>query len=150
MSYDKKGRLEDLIIFPGEQEVEKYVYTPGIQGVDFAKGLIEGKIMGMKCKDNKVYVPPKAFCPDFEEGSLIEINDDWIVLSYTVIYSDMYGNKLDKPKVIGVVKPKNGEGGIIHFLNISIEKLKIGITVKPVFRPKNERKGNINDILYFE
>ena len=150
MSYDKSGRLDDLVIFPGEQEVEKYVYTPGIHGLDFAKGLKEGKIYGMKCKNGKIYVPPKTFCPDFTQGELVEIKDEWILVSYTIVYQDMYKNKLDNPKIVGVIKPKNAETGLIHLLNVPLDKLDVGIKLKPVFRPENERKGTINDILYFE
>ncbi|MGC8572576.1 MAG: nucleic acid-binding protein [Caldisphaera sp.] len=149
MSYDKRNRMEDLVIFPGEQEVEKYVYTPGIHGLEFAKGLKEGKILGMKCKD-KIYVPPKTFCPDFTQGELIEINDEWILVSYTIVYQDMYKNNLPNPKIIGVIKPKNAETGLIHLLNVPLDKLEIGIKLKPVFKPENERNGTINDIKYFE
>ncbi|MFP3230531.1 MAG: Zn-ribbon domain-containing OB-fold protein [Caldisphaera sp.] len=149
MSYDKRNRMEDLVIFPGEQEVEKYVYTPGIHGLEFAKGLKEGKIIGMKCHD-KIYVPPKTFCPDFTQGELVEINDEWILVSYTIVYQDMYKNNLSSPRIVGVVKPKNAETGLIHLLNVPLDKLEIGIKLKPVFRPTNERKGTINDIKYFE
>ena len=148
MSFEKKGRLEDIVIWPGDQEVDKFVYTPGIHGMEFAKGLKDGKILGMKCKDGKVYVPPLTFCPDFSKGEVAEIKGDWIVVTYTIIYEDMYGNPLEEPKVIGFLKPVNGEGGLIHYLNVPIEKVKIGLIVRPIF--KEERVGNINDIKYFE
>ena len=144
--WSKKGKA---IHYPGSMEVEKYVYTPGIHGLEFAKSLIEGKILGMKCNDT-ILVPPKTYCPDGSMGTLVEVEDEWVVETYTVIYSDMEGRKLDKPVVIGLVRPLTGEGGIIHYIKIDPDKIEPGIIVKPVFRPKEQRRGVITDIAFFE
>ncbi len=150
MSWDKHGRIHDLIFWPEREEVDKYVYTPGLHGLELAKALVEGRILGMKCSDGSVYVPPKTFCPDFGEGSLVEIKGPWRLQYYTVVYEDLYGNRLEKPIVVGVIKPDDAVNGMIHIVNVDPGKVYVGMELKPVFKPKDQRKGTITDIQYFE
>lgn len=148
MALWKKGRTVDIRHVEGKMEVEKYVYTPGIAGLELAKALIEGKILGVKCGD-KVYVPAKTYCPDFTRGELVEVKGPWTVETYTIIYEDMYGRKLEKPQIIAFLKPEDAEGGLIHYVNTDPKTIKIGLKVRPIFKPKEERKGLLTDIAYF-
>lgn len=150
MSWDKKGRLSDIVFWPEREEVDKYVYTPGLHGLELAKALMDGRILGMKCPDGKVYVPPKTFCPDFSQGELVEVKGPWRVQYYTVVYEDLYGNKLDRPVVVAVIKPDDAANGMIHIVNADPSKVAPGMVVRPVFKPKEQRKGTITDIAYFE
>ncbi len=152
MSWEKRIRSQDLILYPGRQEVEKYVYTPGLHGKRFAEALREGKILVGKCGDT-IVVPPKTYCPDFSEEELVELPEDaeWEVVTYTVITRDMYGNRLEKPQVVAVLRPLGSDGpGMIHYVDVEPDKIYPGMSVKPVFRPKEERRGVITDILYFK
>lgn len=152
MSWEKKFRIKDLVHYPGKQEVEKYVYTPGLHGKKFAEALMEGKILVGRCGDI-IVVPPKTYCPDFSEEELIELPEDseWEVVTYTVVTRDMYGNRLEKPQVVAVLRPLGSDGpGMIHIVDADPREMRIGMTVKPVFGPKEERKGTINDIAYFK
>ncbi|MEB3760593.1 MAG: nucleic acid-binding protein [Desulfurococcales archaeon] len=148
MSWWKPRSHEDVIFYPGRQETEEYVYTPGIHGKQFAEALIKGKILGMKCGD-KFIVPPTTFCPDFSEGELVEVDTEWTVQYYTEVYRDLYGNQLEEPVVMILVQPLGWEGGLIHYLKPGI-KPEIGLRVRPVFKPEEERRGTIDDILYWE
>ncbi|MEM4916351.1 MAG: Zn-ribbon domain-containing OB-fold protein [Acidilobaceae archaeon] len=149
MSVPKKFRLEDTIHVKGKIEVEKYVYTPGVAGLKLAEALIDGRMLGIRCGD-KILVPAKLYCPDFTQGEIVEVKDPWIVEAYTVIYEDIYGRRLEKPQIIALVRPENSLGGIIHYVKTDIEKIRLGLRVKPVFKPREERRGLITDIEYFE
>ncbi len=148
MSLWKKGRIVDIRHVEGKMEVEEYIYTPGIAGLELAKALIEGKILGVKC-DGKVYIPAKTFCPDFTRGELVEVEGSWTIETYTIIYEDMYGRKLEKPQIIALLKLENVEGGLIHYVNVDPKTIRVGLKVKPVFKPREERKGLLTDIIYF-
>jgi len=150
MSWDKHGRLHDIITWPEREEVDKYIYTPGLHGLELAKALMDGRILGMRCSDGKVYVPPKTFCPDYGQGELVEVKGPWRLQHYTVVYEDLYGNRLEKPIVVGVIKPDDADLGMIHIVNVDPSAVRQGMTLRPVFRPKEQRKGTILDIEYFE
>ncbi|MEB3780770.1 MAG: Zn-ribbon domain-containing OB-fold protein [Desulfurococcales archaeon] len=148
MSWDKPVRPEEVKLVPGRMEVERYIYTPGIHGVELSKALMEGRMLGMKCGDD-LYVPPLTFCPDHSEGELVELEDvEWVVETYTIVQEDMYGGKLEKPQVIAFIKPRGAKGGIIHYLNVDPSEVRVGMRVEPVFR--RERRGLITDIEYFK
>ncbi len=134
--------------YPGRMEVESYIYTPGRHGVEFAKALKEGKILGMKC-GKTVIVPPKTFCPDFTEGELVEVKGPWRVQYYTVIYETIEGEKLGEPVIVAVVKPDDADTGIIHVVRADPTQLYPGMVVKPVWKPPEQRKGLITDIEYW-
>ncbi|MEB3861756.1 MAG: Zn-ribbon domain-containing OB-fold protein [Desulfurococcales archaeon] len=147
MSWWKENVASRIRHYPGSMEVEKYVYTPGVHGLEQAKALKEGKILGSKCGDT-IYVPPLTLCPDHKPGELVEVKGPWRVVTYTVITETMDGRKLEKPEVIAVVKPDDAEGGLIH--RVESDQVYIGMEVEPVFKPEAERKGTIDDILYFK
>ena len=141
--------------YPGKMEVEEYVYTPGLHGLEFARKLIEeGKLVATRCGDT-VYLPPTTFCPDLSEGEVVEVPLDqpWIVRTYTVVYRDMWGNRLPEPRIIAVLVPEepgNVEGGLIHYVKADPATVYIGMRVKPRLKPREERKGTIADIEWFE
>ncbi len=149
MSWKKIWKPEKIYHYPGTMEVEKYIYTPGIHGKEFFDGLKKGKIYGMEC-DNVTYVPPKTFCPDGKRGKLVDLtSQEWVLETYTIVRSDIEGRELSKPKIIGVVRPENALGGLIHYIDVDEKDIFIGMPLKPVFRPVKERKGSIRDLLYF-
>ena len=144
----KRWRLEDVVHYPGKQEVEKYVYTPGIHGLELAKALKEGRILGMKCPDG-VYVPPKTYCPDGSPGELVEVHGPWRIVTYTIVHQDLYGNPLPEPEILALIIPDDADhGGLIH--RVKADQVYIGMEVKPHWKPPEAREGKITDIEYFE
>jgi len=149
MSLWKKSRVVDVVHVEGKMETEKYIYTPGIAGLKVAEALIEGRILGVRCGD-KLYIPAKTYCPDHAEGKLEEVKGPWVVKSYTIVYEDMYGSRLDKPKVIALIGVENAHGGLIHYVEVEPDTIAVGLKVEPVFKPKEERRGILADIAYFK
>lgn len=132
-----------------------YLYTAGIAGERFFREIKDnGKLFATKCpKCNLVYLPPSLFC----ERCFSQM-EDWLVVkhqgtvhTYTISYIDLDGAKLDKPVILAFVQFDGIHGGLVHFLDeIKPEKVKIGIPVEAVFKPKAERTGSILDIKYFK
>jgi uncharacterized OB-fold protein len=127
-------------------------YTYGIAGERFFLGIKDdAKFYGTKCpRCELVYVPGVLFC----ERCLSELTE-WIdvgtageLFSYTIIYLDYDGSKLDAPKAVGFIKIR--DGGLIHLLEeTDFDQLLIGMEVEPVFKDKKDRIGSITDIKYF-
>ncbi|AWR99239.1 Zn-ribbon domain-containing OB-fold protein [Metallosphaera hakonensis] len=122
-------------------EVDRYVYTLGIDGETFMQGLKQGKIIGRKCpKCGRVYVPPRMYCEDcfIENKDYIEVHEPYLD-SYTVIHYDNRGARLE-PLTIGLVRFKGVSGGLLALVDgkpeigrkVEIESFDIPLRVKVV------------------
>jgi uncharacterized protein len=127
-------------------------YTFGVAGEKFFRSLAQdNKILGTHCtKCNHTYVPATSFC----ERCLGKL-DVWVdvgtvgkVHTFTLLYQDIDGSIRRSPEIIAFVSL--GDGGIVHKLQeIEPDSVVIGMQVKAVFKPKEERQGTILDIAYF-
>jgi uncharacterized OB-fold protein len=138
-----------------EGKVEAYwVYTSGKAGDYFFKKLKEeGKFTAAKCKKcGKVYFPPRIYCEkDFEETEFIDVSGEGEVKSFTIARLDPYERELPKPQIYALIHIYGTDGLLIHLLGeVKPENVKIGMKVRPVLKPKEEREGRITDILYFK
>ncbi len=133
-----------------------YLYTNGVGGDKLFKHIMKkDSFLASKCpKCNKIYFPPRIYCEDcfcdIPEESWIEVPATGTIKLHTVAMIDTYGKKLEEPKVIGMINIDNTDGlmlGIIKSDNID-EDL-VGNQVKAIFKPTNQREGNLKDILYF-
>ena len=150
MSWRKPRRPEDAVHYPGRMEVEEFVYTPGLHGLEQARALVEdGSILGMRCGD-RLIVPPLTFCPDHTRGELVRVESTWRLHYYTVLYETPEGEPLPEPEIVGLVRPDGFEGGLFARIAADPSRLYPGVPVRPVLRPKEERRGTIEDILYWE
>lgn len=138
----------------GEIPLE-FVYTMGRAGEKFFRAIKdEGKFLGARCdRCDIVYVPPRIYCEQCLsrlEDSYVEVNTRGFVHTYTFCYEDMEGNRFSEPKMVALVYLENADGGLVHFLGeVDPKEVYIGMEVEAVFKPKEERQGNIHDILYF-
>ncbi|ABP94445.1 MULTISPECIES: Zn-ribbon domain-containing OB-fold protein [Metallosphaera] len=115
MSWDKRGRENELVTWKDVMEVERYVYTAGPDGEKFLRGLREGKILGRKCpRCGRVYVPPRMYCEDcfVENGEYVEVKEAYLD-SFTTIYYDNADRRLDQPITVGLVRFKGASGGLL-------------------------------------
>ena len=108
--------------------------------------------MGTHCpKCERIYVPAALFC----ERCLSEL-DEWIdvgtvgeVHTYTLLYENYDGTPRTDPEIVAMIS--FGDGGLIHRLGkIDTDDIEIGMTVKAVFKPPDQREGSILDIVHFE
>ena len=128
-------------------------YTFGLAGEKFFRSIKDnGKLMGTHCpKCERIYVPAALFC----ERCLSEL-DEWIdvgtvgeVHTYTLLYENYDGTPRTDPEIVAVISL--GDGGLIHRLGkIDTDDIEIGMTVKAVFKPPDQREGSILDIVHFE
>lgn len=148
MSHPKRFDIRRIRHIEGSMEADLYVYPPGLAWSEAAKALIDGRILGTRCAEG-VYLPPRLYCRDLSRGELVEVSGSWIVKSYTIIYEDMRGRRLEEPQTLILAAPEGVLGGLIHLLKTGARP-EIGMAVRPVFRPREERRGTLSDILYFE
>ncbi|MEM0043752.1 MAG: Zn-ribbon domain-containing OB-fold protein [Sulfolobales archaeon] len=134
-----------------DMEINEYHYTAGPLGVKWLEALRQGVLKAARCsRCGLKFMPPKIYCPQcFSEVSeLVEIVEEGYVSSYTIIYVDDSGRRLEKPRVIALIRFPGVFGGLIHEVKADPKDIKSGMRVRPVFR--DERRGSITDIMYFE
>ncbi len=127
-------------------------YTAGISTEKFFLGLKEKKILGNTCATcNFTYLPPKIFCEDcFAElgnDTYKEVPQTGILESYTEIYYDFRGDKLETPYFLALIKVDETDTMFYHKL-IDTENPKIGMKVSAIWN--DDRKGSIHDLNGFK
>jgi len=141
-------KLSDVRVQRGDIPVW-WVYTPGIGGDIFYKGLKQGKIKGAYCECcDSIILPPRMYCEDcFEKiDRFVDVKGPFVVLAITDVYLDLDGNRLKEPQRVALIGTPDSKGGIIHFLDPDYN-IDVGDIVKPVFNKK--RAGSLKDIKYF-
>ncbi len=163
----RKGTLEVIIMSRGKDKEKvfqikwktdlPYRYSMGKLSVQFFKELKENKkLHGSKCpKCGKVYFPPRAVCADcmVEMTRLIELYDTGTLVGFTVVnypfVDPQTGGLRPFPYGYGLFKLDGVDTYTMHFIDeVDHTKLRVGMRVKAVF--KEEREGNLGDILYYE
>jgi hypothetical protein len=135
-----------------------YEWSIGKYGSVFFKEIKEnGRFIGILCpKCGKVYVPPRRVCgPCFEELSeLVPLTDTGKLVAFSTVNYPFLdpgtGIQRPIPYTYGYIKLDGADNIFSHIINeTDINKIKVGDTVKAVFKNKKEMKGNISDIIYF-
>jgi hypothetical protein len=154
MSIDKIDHHDEIRIVRGDMNVKEFVYTVGIAGDRFFRGLMDGSITISECERCGIkYLPPRLYCEEcfekIERYSVLE--GEGYIYSYTVQRLDKDGSKLDRPIIWAIVRFEGVRGGLLHKIGeVDPETIYIGMMVKPVFKEKEKREGKITDILYFK
>ena len=137
----------------------RYSWDNGVGISHYLNQLKEGKIAGCRCERcNVTTLPPRGFC----ERCFKPINE-WVVLqdtgvinTFSVSHVDWKAGRLKEgerphtPAVIEIDGASPGHG-LLHLIGgIEPYDIKIGMKVKAVWKPAEERTGSITDILYFK
>jgi len=137
-----------------------YRYAAGPHlGKFFAELRDNAKIYSVKCPSCEFfYVPPRVVCPRChirfpDWPNWHESGPGGSILSFTVVkapFHDPLTGRLRKvPYATAGIKLDNG-GVLEHFLDEKDEtRINAGMRVEAVFKPRQQRQGNIEDILYF-
>jgi hypothetical protein len=134
----------------------QYSWSLGPAMSRFLQELKQGRIVGRSCRRCKrVIVPPRMFC-EYCYGlteKWIYLEDTGTVETFSISYIDPDARRIKKPILIGVISIDGAspQHGFMHYFGeMKPEELHIGMRVKAVWKPKEERKGAITDIKYFK
>ncbi len=124
----------------------------------------EGEILANKCPACKrVVLPPRIVCGfckieiEDEPENWMTLNDTGTVLSYTINVEREVDYATDRligqPYPIAFIRLDGGDqySILVHFLKETEPgKLAAGMRVRAVWKPREQRRGRMSDILYFE
>jgi uncharacterized OB-fold protein len=126
----------------------RWKYTAGVAGDRFLSLLKNSSIQASICRNcNNSFLPPKIFCKDcfVQVTEWRELAPDaGTVYSYTKVKNGA------SSQYVALVKFDGVEGGLLGTLKSPREEPRIGMKVKAVFKPKDQRIGALSDISNFE
>ena len=137
----------------------QYAWDNGIAIGAYLKGLRDGKILGSRCvKCGRIMLPVRAFCELCwrPTDDTVELKDTGTVQTYSIARIHWDASRLkpgEKPTIPAVISidGASDKTGMLHLLDeVKPEDVTIGMKVKAVWKPANERTGDITDIRYFK
>ena len=154
--YSRKDLEEGRVPAFHDTPDARYAWATGVAMGRFLAELKEGRIIARRCRRcGRVLVPPRMFCE-----LCFRPTDEWVyvadtgtVLTYSVSYLGPAAERLKEPIIIAVIQLDGASPGvgILHKLGeVKPEEVRIGMRVKAVWKPPEEREGAITDILYFK
>ena len=134
----------------------QYAWDPGVAIGHYLAELKAGKLTGVRCnKCHRTVIPPRNFCE-----WCFRPMDDWVALpdtgtvnTFSLCYVTWDMQYLTDPEIPAVIDIDGTQPavGIMHVLSeVQPDDVKIGMRVKAVWKPADEREGSILDIQYFK
>jgi len=138
-----------------------YRWDAGVAIGQFLNALKEGRLLGRKCHGcGRTTIPPRMFCEKCFRRS-----DEWVVLkdtgrvnTFSVSFVNWDASRRTTPQVPAVIEIDGASPGmgILHLigdvgttLEEVLAKVRVGLPVQAVWKPPEQRQGEITDILHF-
>ena len=135
-----------------------YEWSVSFYGSKFFKGIKEnGRFAAIKCTScGKAYVPPRRVCgPCFKElTEIVSLPPTGVITAFSTVnypfIDPATGKQRPIPYTYGYIRIDGADSIFSHIINeLDLNKIKVGMKVKAVFKKKEEMEGNIEDIKYF-
>jgi len=150
---------QELIAIPMTVDIP-YRFAAGPYLSKFLTELREnGKFFGVRCPVcQRVQMPPRIVCAvcHVKNGDWVALKPEGTLAGFTIMYLPLTDPTTGKPHqppfVYGSVRLDGSDSVLDHFINIEpvIDKIRVGMRMRAVLRPREDRIGDLSDILYFE
>ena len=148
----KKGRVFTTTYVPRIQ----YAWDTGQAIGRYLEELKNGRLIARRCNNcQRIMIPPRMFCE-----RCFRPTHDWVVVqdtgtvnTFSLSYVSWDVRRLKKPEIPAVIEIDGASTGmgILHMLgNVKPKAVRIGMRVRAVWKPAQQRTGSITDIAYFE
>jgi uncharacterized protein len=133
----------------------RYAWDTGIAVSEYLRGLKRGVILARECRTcRRVLVPPRMFCEQCFRPTdrWVEVQDTGRVNTFSICYIRWDMVELEDPELPAVIEIDGASPGIgfMHKLgDVNPDDVRVGMEVQAVWRPEDEREGDILDIRYF-
>ncbi len=134
----------------------RYSWAAGVAISRFLNELKEGRIIARKCvKCERILVPPRMYCEQCYRPTdeWVYVQDTGTVNTYSISHVGTDARRLKTPILVAVVEIDGASPGmgILHNLGeVEPSRITVGMKVKAVWKPLEERQGAITDIRYFK
>lgn len=133
----------------------KYAWSAGEAMSRFLEELQRGRFIARTCnRCKRILFPPRMFCEECfrPTDAWKHIRDTGTIETFSVSYLDKDAKRIAQPILVGVVSLDGASPkmGIMHYFGeVAPDQLRIGMRVKAVWRPPEERRGSVLDVAYF-
>ena len=151
----EKDIKEGKVLYTEWRPCVTYAWDAGIGMSRFLRELKDGRLVGTECvRCRRIMMPPRMFCE-----LCYKATDKWIVLedrgrvrTFCITRVRWDASRVEEPFFPMVVDLDGGKGGtgLMHLVKgIDPSAMKVGLRVKALWKPPEERIGAITDILHF-
>jgi len=150
---------QELISIPVIVDVP-YRFAAGKYMTKFLTELRDnGRFFGIRCPIcNRVQLPPRVVCAvcHVKNREWVELSCQGTLVGFTIMYLPLTdpttGKPHEPPFSYGSVRLDGSDSVIDHFLNVEpdVQKISVGMRMKAVFKPREQRVGDLSDILHFD
>jgi len=129
-----------------------YAWDAGVAMSRFLVELKNGRIMGTKCLGcRRVMLPPRMFCElcYMPTDKWVELKDRGSVRTFCITRVKWDASRVEEPFLPIVVELDGGKRGtaLMHVVKgLEPSEMKVGLRVKALWKPPEERIGAITDI----
>jgi uncharacterized OB-fold protein len=152
---EPEGAVDDrdpvtLQVTPSAIEIR---HTASIPETAYLKALKEGKLLGARTgKDGKLYFPAREADPATGKvlDEYVELPDKGTVTTFAIINIPFPGQRIKPPYVAAYVLLDGADIPFLHLVSeIDADKVRMGMRVEAVWRPREEWDFGIDNIEYF-
>ncbi len=147
---------EGRVLFEMWDPNARYAWDAGVAIGGYLQGLKAGRLLGRYCPGcGRTLIPPRMFCEScfLPTDRWVELEDTGTVITYSLCYVTWDMHRLEEPQIPAVVAIDGAARGmgIMHMLGeVDPQQVHIGMRVRAVWKPADERIGAITDIAYFK
>ncbi|MDW7740401.1 MAG: Zn-ribbon domain-containing OB-fold protein [Bacillota bacterium] len=136
-----------------------FAWDTGVAITRYLNELKKGKIIASECREcSRIMLPPRMFCELCfrPSGDWVYVQDTGTVNTFSICHVHWDASRIkegEKPYLPAVIEIDGASSGmgIMHLLGeVEPDAIKIGMKVKAVWKPEDERTGAITDIKYFK
>jgi uncharacterized OB-fold protein len=132
-----------------------YAWDTGVAMGRFLSELKNGRIIGRRCdRCQRVLVPPRMFCERCfrPTDAWQHVKDTGTVNTFSESHIRWDAMRIGDPILVAVIEiDGSDQGGLLHYLDeVNLNDIRVGMKVKAVWKPAEEREGSILDIRYFK
>jgi hypothetical protein len=150
------AQFRDEVIAVDHAVRAEYAWDAGVAIGRYLAGLREGTILGRTCRQcRRVLVPPRMFCEACfrPTDEWVDVGQTGVVNTFSICHVSWDMQPLDVPELTAVIEIDGASRGmgILHKLgNVEPEAIAVGMRVRAVWKPPEERTGSILDIRFWE
>lgn len=129
-----------------------YTYTAGGATTRFLKGMAQGKILGERAPDGKVYVPSRGADPQLgvPTSEQVELPHTGTLTSFCIVNVAFYGQGMEIPYTSGLILLDGSDLPIMHLIQeCPVEDVHIGMRVEAVWVDEADLGPTLESIRYF-